>query len=119
MSYDNALEKMYQGYREFDLERDLIPQIQVMDLLAVSGGRRTQLNKYEAKFPVGKGYSVRVKLGFMDTWEVERVFEREGKVFLKETWSDVYAWEVSRAVNTAPVRLVNHRTSPAATAPRA
>ena len=101
MSYDKVLDKMYAGYREFDLERDLIPQINAWDLMAVSGGRREQLNKYEAKFPVGKGYSVRVKLGFMDTWEVERVYEREGKAWCKEVWHDVYAWEVSRAVYEA------------------
>ena len=95
MSYDKVLDKMYEGYREFDLERDLIPQIRMWDLAAVSGGRREQLNKYEAKFPVGAGYSVRVKLSFMDTWEVERVFEREGKAWLKERWDDVYAFDVS------------------------
>jgi hypothetical protein len=101
MSYDKALDKMYAGYREFDLERDLIPQIGKWDLMAISGGRRAQLNKYEVTFPSGQGYHVRVKLGFMDTWEVERVFEREGKTFLKETWSDVYAWDISRAVYEA------------------
>jgi hypothetical protein len=95
MSYDDTLDKIYSGYREFDLERDLIPQIRFWDLAAVSGGRRTQINKYEADFPVGSGYHVRVKLSFMDTWQVERVFTREGKVFVKETWDDVYAPEVS------------------------
>ena len=98
MSYDKLLDKMYAGYREFDLERDLIPQLNMWDLMAVSGGRREQLNKYEAKFPVGHGYSVRVKLGFMDTWEVERVFEREGTAWCKEVWHDVYAPEVSQVV---------------------
>jgi len=101
MSYDNTLDKIYSGYREFDLERDLIPQIRMWDLAAVSGGRRTQINKYEADFPVGKGYSVRVKLGFMDTWQVERVFTREGKAWVKETWDDVYAFDVSDAVYKA------------------
>ena len=98
MSYDKTLDKIYSGYREFDLERDLMPQLQVMDVLATSGGRREQMNKYEAKFPVGRGYSVRVKLGFMDTWEVERVFEREGKATVKEVWHDVYAPEVSQVL---------------------
>lgn len=98
MSYDKALDKMYAGYREFDMIRDLVPQINRWDLMAVSGGRATQINKYEAKFPVGQGYSVRVKLGFMDTWEVERVFEREGKAWVKETWTDVYAFDVSQVV---------------------
>jgi hypothetical protein len=101
MSYDKALDMMYKGYREFDLERDLMPQLNIMDVLATSGGRRAQLNKYEAKFPVARGYSVRVRLSFMDTWEVTRVFEREGKAFIKETWSDVYADEVSRALYEA------------------
>ena len=95
MSYDKTLDRIYAGYREFNLERDLLPQIHVGDLMAISGGRREQMNKYEAKFPVGHGYSVRVKLSFMDTWEVERVFEREGKAFVKEVWHDVYAPEVS------------------------
>ena len=98
MGYDKLLDKMYAGYREFDLERDLMPQLNMWDVLATSGGRREQLNKYEAKFPVGSGYSVRVKLGFMDTWEVERVFEREGKAWLKEVWHDVYAPEVSQVL---------------------
>lgn len=98
MSYDKTLDKIYSGYREFDLERDLMPQLHVMDVLATSGGRREQMNKYEAKFPVARGYSVRVKLGFMDTWEVERVFEREGKATVKEVWHDVYAPEVSQVV---------------------
>lgn len=101
MSYDKLLDKMYAGYREFDLERDLMPQLHIMDVMAVSGGRREQLNKYEAKFPVARGYSVRVKLGFMDTWEVERVFEHEGKATVKEVWHDVYAFEVSRALYEA------------------
>jgi hypothetical protein len=101
MSYDNLLDTMYEGYREFNLERDLLPQIHRGDLLAVSGGRREQLNKYEANFPVGKGYSVRVKLSFWDTWEVERVFEREGKAWLKERWDDVYAFDVSDVVYKA------------------
>jgi hypothetical protein len=96
MTYDNTLDKIYSGYREFDLERDLIPQIRFWDLAAISGGRRAQINKYEADFPVGQGYSVRVKLSFMDTWEVERVFSREGKVWVKEVWHDVYAPEVSQ-----------------------
>jgi hypothetical protein len=96
MTYDKVLDKMYAGYREFDLERDLIPQIRFWDLAAISGGRRTQINKYEADLPVGKGYHVRIKLSFMDTWEVERVFEREGKTFVKEVWHDVYAPEVSQ-----------------------
>ena len=98
MSYDKLLDKMYAGYREFDLERDLMPQLNMWDVLATSGGRREQLNKYEAKFPVGHGYSVRVKLGFMDTWEVERVFEREGTARLKAVWHDVYAPEVSQVL---------------------
>ena len=98
MSYDKTLDKIYAGYREFDLERDLMPQLHVMDVMATSGGRREQMNKYEAKFPVGRGYSVRVKLGFMDTWEVERVFEREGKATVKDVWHDVYAPEVSQVV---------------------
>ena len=98
MSYDKTLDKIYSGYREFDLERDLMPQLHVMDVMATSGGRREQMNKYEAKFPVARGYSVRVKLGFMDTWEVERVFEREGKATVKEVWHDVYAPEVSQVL---------------------
>jgi len=69
--------------------------------MAVSGGERAQINQYEADFPVGKGYHVRVKLGFMDTWEVERVFVREGRVFIKEVWTDVYAPEVSTALYEA------------------
>lgn len=101
MSYDKALDMMYKDYREFDMVRDLVPQIHRWDLMAVSGGRATQLNKYEASFPVGQGYSVRVRLSFMDTWEVQRVFEREGKAFIKEVWEDVYADEVSRAVYEA------------------
>jgi hypothetical protein len=101
MSYDNLLDKIYSEYRAFDLERDLMPQLRMWDVMATSGGRREQLNKYEAKFPVGKGYSVRVKLGFMDTWEVERVFEREGKAWVKATWTDVYASEVSDVVYKA------------------
>ena len=55
MGYDKLLDKMYAGYREFDLERDLMPQLNVMDVLATSGGRREQLNKSEAQFPVGSG----------------------------------------------------------------
>lgn len=101
MSYDKVLDKVYAGYREFDLERDLIPQIHRGDLMAISGGQRSQLNKYEANFPAGKGYHVRVKLSFLDLWEVERVYVREGKATLKETWSEVYADEVSRAVYEA------------------
>jgi hypothetical protein len=101
MSYDKVLDKIYSGYREFDLERDLIPQVNVGDLMCISGGQRTQINKYEADFPAGKGYHVRVKLGFMDTWEVERVYVREGKVTVKEVWHDVYAWDVSRAMYEA------------------
>lgn len=101
MSYDKTLDKIYAGYREFDLERDLIPQIRGWDLMAVSGGRCAQINKYEARFPVGRGYSVAVKLSFMDTWEVERVFEREGKAFVKEVWHDVYAMEVSDVIYKA------------------
>lgn len=100
MSYDKALDKMYEGYREFPGEA-LLQQIHRGDLMAVSGGRWAQVNKYEVKFPVGSGYSVRVRLSFWDTWEVTRVFEREGKAFVKETWEDVYAFDVSRAVYEA------------------
>lgn len=101
MSYDNTLDRIYSGYREFSLDQDLMPQVHIGDLMAISGGRRAQINKYEADFPVGKGYHVRVKLSFLDLWEVERVFVREGKVTVKEVWHEVYAPEVSRAMYEA------------------
>ena len=103
MSYEKLLDKIYEGYREFPGEV-LVQQVG-RNMMAISGGQWSQPNKYEVEMHAGRDFYVKVRLGFMDTWEVDRVQRIEGRDFVRETWKDVYAWEVGEACYQASCYL--------------
>jgi hypothetical protein len=69
--------------------RELLSQIGMMNVLAVSGGR-VMHRATGVTLPVRYGYSVTVDLDWNDTYIVRRVFARAGKTTVKREWTDVY-----------------------------
>ena len=76
---------------------ELLRQIGIGNLLAVSGGRVQALGD-GVILPVSHGYSVRVRLLANDTYLVERVFTRSGVESIKASISGVYCEQVGEAV---------------------
>ena len=81
-----------------DQSRDCDPNVVVqqigrMNIMAISGGR---VDAYEdgIEMKVGAGYYVRVFLAFDDTYTVQRVFKRSGKVTVKGQLEGIYFDEV-------------------------
>jgi len=86
--------------------KELLRQIGMMNVFAISGGRWTAITNEEGEcveviLPVGKGYRVAITLGFMDTYTVRREFVRAGKVFEKGVVEDVYCDEVGEVAYKA------------------
>lgn len=72
----------------------LLAQIGVGNILAISGGRvlgRTT----GITLPVGHGYSVTIDLAADDTYVVRRVFQRKDKVWIKGEETQIYDDQVS------------------------
>lgn len=75
-----------------------VRQIGRMNVLAISGGRVEVQQRQDQEgptysvlvLPVGSGYRVRVLYAADDTYTVQRVFERAGKVTVKGEQTDVY-----------------------------
>ena len=91
--------------RVFDT-KELVNQIGLMNVLAISGGRvhsivNDQGETVEVQLPVGHGYRVAITLGFMDTWIVRREFVRKGVVKVKGVVEDVYFTEVGEVAYKA------------------
>ena len=83
--------------RPFD-ENELIAQIGVGNVLAISGGRVGVIvengETVAIEMPVSHGYWVIVSLGWDDTWTVTRQYIRNGVVSDKGTLEGVYADQV-------------------------
>jgi len=77
-----------------EMRRQIVQQIGVMNLLAISGGRVIG-RPTGLWLPVGSGYHVTVDLDANDTYVVRRLFKRAGKIYLKGERTDVYAEDLS------------------------
>jgi hypothetical protein len=84
--------------------RVLLAQIGLGNVLAASGGR-VLFRPTGVTLPVGNGYRVVVDLTAGDTYTVSRVFVRGAKVWVKRTWTDVYADGVGEVVYRASCYL--------------
>lgn len=65
-------------------------QIGGMNVLAISGGRRSVDSTGALVLPVSNGYTVRITLAANDTYTVERIYRRGTKITLR-TVRDVYS----------------------------
>lgn len=86
--------------------KELLNQIGIMNVFAISGGRWTAITNEEGEcveviLPVGKGYRVAITLGFNDTYTVRREFIRGAKVFSKGVQRDVYCEEIGEVAYKA------------------
>ena len=86
-----------------DTGRDIDPhqllrQIGVGNLMAVSGGRWLHRGVSEIGFPCGAGFEVLVTLEADDTYTVRRLFKRGASWFLHGERTNVYFDEVSEVV---------------------
>jgi kynurenine formamidase len=83
--------------RPFD-ENELIAQIGVGNVLAISGGRVGVITEngetVGVEMPVSNGYWVVISLGWDDTWTVSRQYVRNGVASDKGTLEGVYADQV-------------------------
>lgn len=67
-------------------------QLGRMNLLAISGGRVTQLSETTISLPVRQGYTVEIEYKPVpDLYEVRRMFRRGTKVWNKGTETGIYA----------------------------
>lgn len=78
---------------------ELLNQIGMWNVLAISGGRKSVIRNEEGEvtdliLPVAYGYQVRINLAVNDTYTVRREFVRGGKVYEKGRVEDVYFTEV-------------------------
>lgn len=96
-------------YTDIDAQTALT-QIGRMNVFAISGGRAyvtaviwdsTEQSALALCLPIGSGYRVRVLYNADDTYTVQRVFERSGKVTVKGEQTDVYADEVGEVAYQA------------------
>ncbi len=86
-----------------DTGRDIVPeqllaQIGIGNLMAVSGGRWIRYGFSSVRFPCGAGYEVLVTLEADDTYTVRRIFSRSGTWFLHGERTNVYNDAVSEVV---------------------
>ncbi len=72
---------------------ELLRQIGVMNLMAISGGRKALVDG-QLVLKVGSGYSVRIALAANDTYTVQRIYQRAGKTILAGQVANVYFDEV-------------------------
>lgn len=91
--------------RTFDA-KELVNQIGLMNVLAISGGRVHSIvndegETVEVQLPVGKGYRVAITLSFMDTYTVRREYVRKGVVKVKGVQEDVYCTEIGEVAYKA------------------
>lgn len=76
-----------------DQRVQILNQIGKVNVLAISGGRANAITD-GIELPVGSGYRVWVRLLSNDTYRVERVFIRGGKVFEKGSVENIYCDDV-------------------------
>ena len=88
-------------------EDELLGQIGTMNVFAISGGRVNVWREssgegtLELELPVSAGYRVRVYLAWNDTYTVERVLVRKGKVTKRRTVEGVYCDQVGEVAYLA------------------
>jgi hypothetical protein len=78
-------------------------QIGGMNVLAISGGRRSVDSTGALVLPVSNGYTVRITLAANDTYTVERLWKRSGQTKVKGEWNMVYASELGETCYQASV----------------
>lgn len=79
---------------------EAVSHIGRMNVAAISGGRVHTVNT-SVVMPVSSGYHVVVSLNYNDTYNVRRVFVRNGSASVKEQWIGVYADQVGEVAYTA------------------
>lgn len=86
------------GFRGVDSRQrmEILRQVGHGNVLAISGGRFTPLPD-GVEMPVSGGYQVRVRLMASDTYQVERIFGRGDKEWIRGIREDVHATEVGQA----------------------
>jgi hypothetical protein len=87
-------------------ERELLDQIGMMNVFAISGGRWGVMRDEDGEvtdliLPVRYGYRVRINLAVNDTYTVRREFVRGGKVHEKGRQEDVYFDEIGEVAYRA------------------
>lgn len=95
----------YDGFRPLDTS-ELVAQIGRMNILAVSGGRFSNLRNARGeavgiRLWAGAGYRVDVLLAANDTYTVRRVFVRAGKEWVKGEIDNVYCDEIGETTYVA------------------
>jgi len=93
-------------------EDELVRQIGMMNVFAISGGhvgviKNNDGETVEVELKVGKGYRVCITLNFWDTWTVRREYVRNGKVFDKGVIEDVYYDMVGEVAYQASLFISN------------
>ena len=68
---------------------DIISQLGMNNLFAISGGRVTKRST-GVTLPISNGYSLTIDLAWNDTYTVRRLFTRSGKVSIKGELTGVY-----------------------------
>ena len=91
--------------RVFDT-KELVNQIGLMNVLAISGGRVHSIvndagETVEVQLPVGKGYRVAITLDASDTYTVRREYVRKGVATIKGVQTDVYYDEIGEVAYVA------------------
>ena len=100
-----------EGFRECDT-RELLRQIGIPNILAISGGRKIH-RLTGVTLPAGCGYSVTVDLAGNDTYTVRRIFRRAGREWVKGERTGIYCDQVGEQAYQAScfrnVRFGEHR----------
>jgi len=81
-----------EGFRECNT-RELLRQIGIGNILAISGGRKIH-RLTGVTLPAGCGYSVTVDLAGNDTYVIRRIFSRAGRTWVKGERTGIYCTEV-------------------------
>jgi hypothetical protein len=81
--------------------KELISQIGMMNLFAISGGRVHLTAEGSVQLKVGSGYSVIVELAGNDTYTVSRVYSKGLKTWVKGVQTNVYCDEVGEVAYQA------------------
>lgn len=76
-------------------------QIGFMNVCAISGGRAVRAEGDTIDLPVSSGYKVRIALAANDTYTVQRIMVRGGKVWVKGTMTDVYCDQIGEVAYVA------------------
>ncbi len=93
-------------YRPFN-EDELLKQIGVQNVFAISGGRVEVWRTNDGQacrsitLPVSNGYSVEIYLAWDDTYTVTRQFKRKGQYFNKGTVEGVYCENIGEVAYKA------------------